>query len=68
MDTLDAALWRAHEIFIEDLSDELDAELEGLLPVLIDAGYVETKDYGDGLTAWGFTPAGVKRGEELGCL
>jgi hypothetical protein len=67
MDELDAALCRAHEIFLGDLSDATDSELSGVLPMLVRAGYVEESDV-DGLPVWGFTQRGVRRGEELGCL
>jgi hypothetical protein len=68
MDQLDAALCRAHEIFVESASDELEPELNRLIPMLVDAGYVHDRDWGDGWSLWRFTAAGVKRGEELGCL
>ena len=68
MDQLDAALYRAHEIYLEDASDELDAELNRLIPLLLDAGYVNDRDWGDGWSLWSFTEVGIKRGEELGCL
>lgn len=68
MDQLDAALYRAHEIYLEEASDELEAELNRLIPVLVDAGCVDDRDWGDGWSLWSFTAAGIKRGEELGCL
>lgn len=68
MDALDVALKRAHEIFLEDESDESEAELKQLMPALLQAGYVEENEWGDGWLLWGFTDAGIKRGEELGCL
>ena len=40
MTDLDQVLIRASEIFLDDLSDETDAELGELLPPLVDAGYV----------------------------
>jgi hypothetical protein len=65
MDELDKALCRAHAIFLQDLSDETDSELETLLPPLVAAGYVAEDEHSD---TWGFTGKGVRRGEELGCL
>jgi hypothetical protein len=65
VDELDQALCRAHEIFLQDLSDETEIELEALLPPLVAAGYVEEDER---LDAWSFTDKGVRRGEELGCL
>jgi hypothetical protein len=68
MDSLDDAIFRAHEIFLGDLSDATDAELDNLLPPLIEAGYV--KEWGHSPTGsfWAFTESGIRRGEELGCL
>jgi len=68
MDSLDEALRHAHEIFLDDATDEGDSELASLLPRLAAAGYVEEEDRGPDYKLWGFTAAGVKRGEELGCL
>jgi hypothetical protein len=68
MDSPDEALRRAHELFLNDVTDERDSELASLLPQLVDAGYVEEEDYGPDYALWNFTAAGVKRGEELGCL
>jgi hypothetical protein len=68
MDQLDKALYRAHEIFLGNLSDETDAELENLLPPLVKAGYVKESGHSPTGIFWAFTESGVKRGEELGCL
>jgi hypothetical protein len=67
-DSLDQALCRVHEIFLDDPSEAAYAELSELLPALVEAGYVTESDYGDGWSLWGFTPAGIARGEELGCV
>lgn len=68
MDALDKALCRAHEIFLDDPSESLDAELTELLPSLIEAGYAE--EWGGSSTGfyWKFTSLGIARGEELGCV
>jgi hypothetical protein len=70
MDALDKALCRAHEIFLADSSDELEAELGELLPPLIEAGYVHEEPWGNDPDwfLWRFTKSGVARGEALGCL
>ena len=66
MDDLDQALLRAHEIFVGDLSDKTDKELEAILPGLVDAGYVAVDGESSSGYLWRFTPSGVARGEELG--
>lgn len=68
MDSLDDALCQAHEIFLGDLSDETDAELDDLLPPLVEAGYVKETGHSPTGSFWAFTESGVRRGEELGCL
>ena len=68
MDPLDEALCRAQKLFLEDSSDVVEDELSKLMPGLVEAGYAEESDYGDGLMAWGFTKAGIERGEALGCI
>jgi len=68
MDALDKALCRAHEIFLQDLSDDTDAELAELLPDLVQAGYVTESGHSPTGSFWAFTSAGVERGEALGCL
>lgn len=68
MNALDRKLCRAHEIFLGDLSDETDAELARILPVLVDAGYVEEYGHSPTGSLWRFTESGISRGEELGCL
>jgi hypothetical protein len=67
MDPLDKALSRAREIYLDDCSDELDAELGKLLPSLIEAGYVDEEPWGDDPDwfLWRFTDAGRKRADEL---
>jgi len=66
MDELDGPLRRAHEIFLDDLSDETDEELGKILPLLVDAGFVAIDGESPSGYFWRFTPAGVARGEELG--
>jgi hypothetical protein len=67
MDSLDRALLRAHELFLGELSDTADAELEGLLPRLVEAGFVHEEPWGDDADhfLWSFTEKGRKRTEEL---
>ena len=65
MDELDQSLGRAWAIALEDLSDETDAELGGLLPPLAAAGYVEISGESESGHFWAFTPEGVKRIEAL---
>jgi hypothetical protein len=67
MDALDRALCRAREIFLDDLSGELDIELGELLPPLVKAGYVREEPWGDDPDwfFWSFTDAGRKRADEL---
>jgi hypothetical protein len=68
MDDLDDALCRAHEIFVGDLSDATEGELDDLLPRLVEAGYVKETGHSPTGSFWAFTESGVRRGEELGCL
>jgi hypothetical protein len=67
MDHLDKALCRAREIFLDEISDELDLELEELLPPLVNAGYVREEPWGDNPDwfLWSFTDAGRRRADEL---
>jgi hypothetical protein len=67
MDALDKALLRAREIYYDELSDELDAELGELLPALLEAGYVREEPWGDDPDwfLWSFTDAGRGRADEL---
>jgi hypothetical protein len=58
---LDVKLLRAWELFETDDGPTAEEE-QTLLPSLISAGYVE---FDDQLDAWSFTPAGVKRAEEI---
>lgn len=68
MDSLDDALRRAHEIFLGGSSDATDAELDDLLPPLVEAGYVTESGHSATGSFWTFTESGIRRGEELGCL
>lgn len=43
MDPLDESLCRAHALYLEDPSDEVDTELATLIPRLLAAGYVEDR-------------------------
>jgi hypothetical protein len=45
MEALDKALSRAREIYLDDYSGELDAELGKLLPSLIQADYVHEEPW-----------------------
>jgi hypothetical protein len=56
----DVTLQRAWQLAFRSDTPEGRGELESLLPALVAAGYVET-----GETAWGFTPAGIARINEL---
>jgi hypothetical protein len=56
----DDALVRAWELAVEDHTDAVETEFELLLPMLVEAGYVEMDDY-----TWSFTPKGVERAEAL---
>jgi hypothetical protein len=67
MTDLDQLLIRASEIFLEDLSDETDAELGELLPPLVEAGYVVVDGESPTGYFWRFTEEGVARKDEL-CL
>jgi hypothetical protein len=49
------------------MSDEMEAELDEILPALIEAGYVEESGHSSTGSFWAFTKAGVKRRKELGC-
>jgi hypothetical protein len=66
VEELDRTLSRAYEIFSEDLSDETDAELDALLPPLVNAGYVAINGESPTGLFWRFTPAGVERAKALG--
>ena len=63
---LDNALSRAWAIFLEDLSDENDANLGTLLPPLARAGYGWIDGESPTGYRWRFTPEGVARAEALG--
>jgi hypothetical protein len=57
---MDRALLRARELFLSDATDETEAEVETLIPGLVDAGYVEVDD-----GTWGFTERGRARADSL---
>jgi hypothetical protein len=67
MDSLDEKLLRAWLLSLEDFTDAVEAELNALVPALIEAGYVKEKPWGDDpdYFLWSFTAAGVKRSKEL---
>lgn len=69
MDPLDKALCRAREIFRSETSPDLDAELEDLLPSLVEAGYVDQEPWGDSPDwfLWRLSESGRDRADELGC-
>lgn len=67
MDPLDTKLCRAREIFLSDMSDETEAELDVILPDLIAAGYIQESGHSPTGSFWAFTEAGVERRKELGC-
>lgn len=70
MNSLDEKLMQAWELSLEDFTDAVEAELNGLVPALIEAGYAEERPWGDDPDwfLWWFTEAGVKRCEELEAL
>jgi hypothetical protein len=65
VDELDRTLKRAWEISLEDLSDSTDDELGGLLPPLVDAGYVAISGESPTGHFWRFTPKGIDRVDAL---
>jgi hypothetical protein len=67
MKPLDNALLRAWLLASKDFTDANEAELNALLPVLIEAGYVEEEPWGSDpdYILWSFTDAGVKRSKQL---
>jgi hypothetical protein len=68
MDDIERCIIRASEIFLGNVSDETDAELEELLPPLVEAGYVVIDGESPTGHFWRFTPEGVRRQESLGLL
>ena len=60
MDDVDKDLVRAWLLCLEDPADEIYAELEQLLPGLLEAGYAAAEPH-----KWWFTPKGVARANEL---
>jgi hypothetical protein len=67
MDALDQALCGAWRLSVRDFSDEVESELERLLPALIKAGYVHERGHSPTGSFSAFTEDGVKRAKELGC-
>jgi hypothetical protein len=67
MDPLDEKLLRTWELSSGDFTDAVEAELNTLVPALIEAGYVREKPWGDdpAYFLWSFTEAGVKRSKQL---
>lgn len=67
MDPLDKKLLRAWELSSGDFTDAAEAELNDLVPALVEAGYVKERPWGDDPLhfLWSFTESGVKRGREL---
>lgn len=67
MDALDEQLLRAFDLSSEEFSDDVEAELNALVPVLIEAGYVKERPWGDDPDhfLWSFTKAGVERSKQL---
>jgi uncharacterized protein (DUF58 family) len=63
---IDNHLSRASEIFNGDLSQDTDAELERLLPLLVSAGFVVIDEASP--SGYRFTPAGVRRQRALGVV
>jgi len=61
MSDANSALLRAWKLGIADWCDQVEAEIETLLPTLVEAGYASAEEH-----LWRFTPAGVARAEELG--
>ena len=68
MNGLDELLTRASKVFLDDPSDETDAELGQLLPPLGEAGYVAIDGESPSGYFWRFTPEGVRQQEALGLL
>jgi hypothetical protein len=62
----DEAVDEAWDLTLEDPTDEIDAALQPLLPVLVDAGYVTTSGHSSTGFFWPLTAAGVARLEHLG--
>lgn len=67
MNSLDEKLLRAWELSSEDFTDAVEAELNALVPVLVEAGYVKERSWGDDpdYFLWSFTATGVERSKEL---
>jgi hypothetical protein len=62
----DEALRRAWVLGEDGWSDAVEAEAELYLPMLIDAGYVNTGTFPNGVSHWSLSKAGVARAETLG--
>lgn len=67
MDLIDQKLLRAWELSLEDFTEDVEAELNALVPALIEAGFAKDKPWGDNpeYFLWSFTKAGIERGKEL---
>lgn len=67
MDSLDEQLLRAWDLSSEDFTDDVEAELNALVPVLIEAGYVKERPWGDDpeYFLWSSTKAGIERSRQL---
>ncbi len=70
MDLLDEKLLRAWELSLEDFTEDVESELNVLVPTLVEAGYVQERPWGDDPDnfLWSFTEAGVNRSKELEAL
>ncbi len=58
---------RVWELALEDISDAVNAEIDALLPTLVEAGFVSEEPWGEdsGWFLWRFTSEGVARVELL---
>jgi hypothetical protein len=64
-DVADKALARVIALGLEENFETVESEVNELLPVLIEAGYVETYGHSPTGFLWRYSRAGVKRGDEL---
>lgn len=64
-DAADKALARAIELGLEDNFEPVEAEINDLLPALVEAGYVETYGHSPTGFLWRYSRAGIERGSEL---
>jgi hypothetical protein len=67
VESLDEVLRRVWQLALEGPSDQIDEEIDRLLPNLIDAGYVDEFGHSPTGSLWRFTEKGVQRVEALGC-